>query len=67
MVTLADWTGDKTRDQYEEMKATLDPRAPGAPAVLPGWRPDMPFGLVSFKSSLSVRNVVVTPLQPRNP
>jgi eukaryotic-like serine/threonine-protein kinase len=35
---------------------------PGAGDMVPLWNPDAPLGLVACKASLSVRNVVLTPL-----
>ncbi len=63
MVALADWPEEKLRAQYDAVRAGVDRElAPGIKDVLPRWNPDTPFGLVGYKGSLAVRNVVVTPL-----
>jgi serine/threonine-protein kinase len=63
MVSLADWPKEKLIAHYDSLRAEIDRElAPGAEKNLPHWNPDAPFGLVGFKASLAVRNVVVTPL-----
>jgi hypothetical protein len=62
MPTLARWADGRPADEYEKLKASYEKKAPGAAAALPGWSPDMPFGLISRRSSVAFRNVVITPL-----
>jgi serine/threonine-protein kinase len=63
MVSLADWQKDKLFAHYDTMRAEIDRNlAPGAEKNLPRWNSDAPFGLLGYKASLSVRNVVITPL-----
>jgi hypothetical protein len=62
--TLASWTGERTEAHYRGLRSGLRTLAPAAGANLPGWSPRMPFGVVAYKSSVALRKVVVTPLDP---
>ena len=44
------------------LRAGKNDLVPGSAGLLPGWVPDAPFGLIAYRASLCVRNVVVTPL-----
>jgi len=46
---------------YGALKGRLDTIAPGA-LGLPNWSPQMPLGVFSYRSEVSVRNVIITPL-----
>jgi hypothetical protein len=61
--TLVDWSGEKARKWYDELKADMNRYAPGVQADLPVWGPDLPFGVVSSRASVAVKNVAVTPLR----
>ena len=58
----ARWTKDKTTGQYEKMRAALAARDLVAAQNLPGWSPDAAFGILSYKSAVALRNVILTPL-----
>jgi len=62
MTTLARWADGQPAAEYENLKASFDKLIPGAAAALPAWSPDMPFGLLSRRSSVAFRNLVITPL-----
>lgn len=59
--TLARWSGTRTQDEYTKLKNKLNDRVPGMAAAIPNWSPRMPFGIVAHRSSVSFRNVVLTP------
>jgi eukaryotic-like serine/threonine-protein kinase len=62
MVPLADWPKTKLLAQFDTVRTGMGKLAPGAEKTLPRWNPDAPFGLIGYKASLAVRNVVITPL-----
>ena len=61
MESLVDWTEKRPVTEYEKLKAGMEASAPGAAVALPAWSPRMPFGIVSYKSSVAVRKVVIEP------
>jgi len=60
-LTVVDWTREQIDAAYERRKEIMEEKSVGS-KNLPRWAPRMPFGLVAFKSAVSVRNMVVTPL-----
>jgi serine/threonine protein kinase len=62
MVTFGQLDRDQVDLKYAKWKSKMVENG-GSSNNLPNWSPDMPFGLIVFKSSVSIRNVVVTPLR----
>ncbi len=62
MVTLARWSGDKTRSLYEKLKSDIYRSVPSAEGGLQEWSPRMPFGVLAYRSSVAIRNVRITPI-----
>ena len=67
MVTLARWNVEQVRSQYEMAKKDLETLAPGSEQILPNWSPKLSFGIISRRSIVAIRNVMVIPLSDRNP
>ncbi|MEO2089953.1 MAG: hypothetical protein ABGY75_10715 [Gemmataceae bacterium] len=62
LVVLADWTVEQIRHQVELMRRDADAVAPGAGGAIPDWTPRTGFGVFNHKSSVGVKDVVVTPI-----
>jgi hypothetical protein len=60
LVPLAEWDRNRLSAEATALKTGALAAVKGAEG---GWEPNAPFGLIAYKASLSVRNVVVTPLQ----
>lgn len=61
LVTLARYTGKELSNHYESLRKDVSQKAPSAAAAMPEWSPRMGFGVVSYRASVALRNVTITP------
>ena len=61
-VVAADLGPDQFLRLRGPLRAAKNELVPGSADLLPEWASDAPLGLIAYRASLCVRNVVVTPL-----
>jgi hypothetical protein len=59
-------TGDPFRKGQADLQATANSRLPRSGIALGEWSPRRPVGVVAWGSTVSFRNVTLTPLTPGN-
>ncbi len=65
MVEFANVSSGELRERYRDMQKALNLEFPNL--ILPDWSPSMPFGIWCYRSSIDLKNVIVTPLStPRS-